>query len=186
MFWKDRGKEGRFWRTFLVPRNSKNLELSSFWCLVKSDPPQIYRDDSVWSLASPWHPLNPIVPWKNNNKRKKKRMSNKPRCYQHMCWHMLAYASMCKLMLALTILKPRDGHANPTPMSWDKDEDKDKGIVNDPSAHTLDAEPSPRACAKRRTANSVYDHASPTKRVDQKPKLFAFLLKLTMGIHGYS
>ena len=24
--------------------------------LVKSDRPKNYRDDSVWSLAAPWHP----------------------------------------------------------------------------------------------------------------------------------
>ena len=48
------------------------VEMLSSWCLVKSDGLKNYRYESVWSLASPWHPLDCIIPCKNNSTTNKK------------------------------------------------------------------------------------------------------------------
>ena len=66
----------KFRGSIRVPKSSKNIELSSFWCFGTSDRPKIYQYASVWSLASPWHPQNSIIPkqtMKQNNFSKYKK-----------------------------------------------------------------------------------------------------------------
>ena len=74
-FWVNGGQKGWFWGPCLVPRHSKKVELLRPWYLVKSDRTKNYRYDPVWYLASPWHTLDPIIPWKNNENKSETRMS---------------------------------------------------------------------------------------------------------------
>ena len=48
----------------MLPRNSKNVEILSFRCLVRPDRPEINYYVSVWSLGCPLNPINPLKPQK--------------------------------------------------------------------------------------------------------------------------
>ncbi len=66
MFWGEWGQTNIILRPFQAPRNSQNVEILSFWCLVKSNRVKMSQDVYVWSLGSRW---NAPKPWKTITKR---------------------------------------------------------------------------------------------------------------------
>ena len=72
VFWGDREQKGRFWEPFPVHRSSKSIELLSFLCFWSCYivPKFIGMTQyGLWGL--PGHPLNPMMPWKNDDKPSK-------------------------------------------------------------------------------------------------------------------
>ena len=64
---------------FLVPWSSNNVEMLSFWCLVKSDRPKICLYVFVWFLGCSWNPLNPLKQYKTIKKHEKPKNTHNPK-----------------------------------------------------------------------------------------------------------
>ena len=62
VYWGAGGQKGRFRGSILVPRNSENVEMLSFWCLVKSIWSRMCPYESVWYFGASWSFQNLLKP----------------------------------------------------------------------------------------------------------------------------